>query len=141
MTRSHAAFLCLVLLIGCEHVVPENPRVGIEVGQDSSGYVFSFWNCLDKSKPVQVRSINVYNEGDGLKGLPPECEVVPSEPKYHVKSSWSYGSVPAGYRRVRCNPLIPGKTYDIHVSGVGGGVRRFQILNDKSIKALDPACR
>jgi hypothetical protein len=116
------------------------PEIGIKLERVGDDYVISFTNCLNDEK-LPVDEVGVYNAGDGPKGMPALCELASSKYGQLVLGAWTYGTTPRGYRLVKCAPMAQGRTYDVHASGSGDGVRSFQIESDGNVKALEPACR
>jgi hypothetical protein len=126
---------------GCQRVLPVHPGFGIELTRGGDGqYVASFWNCLNDAE-LPLNEVAIYRAGDGPKGLPAICKLRSTKYGQLELKRWEYGSAPPGYKLISCTPLEVGQEYDLHASGSGIGVRRFQLRQDGSVEDLEPACR
>ena len=136
--------LCILaascVLVSCKRILPMRPELGIKLESAGSDYVVSFTNCLN-DQPLPIDEVGIYKNGDGPRGLPALCELVSTQYGQHVLNSWTYGTTPPGYRLGKCAAMSTGETYEIHASGSGDGVRRFQLQNGGEVKALEPVCR
>jgi hypothetical protein len=126
-------------VIGLAGVIPGNPLVGIDIRKDEAGYRFMFRNCVDPEKLIGIRRITVAKKVDDGYSL--VCQLSwkdPSSPT--IKTEWMYGTKPAGYSLKQCEPLTAGDTYQIRVSGAGGGSAIAATANDGSVKLIESSC-
>jgi hypothetical protein len=124
----------LLLLAGCE------PVLGIEIAGTGGKVTFSFVNCRDGTK-LGVNHVSVI---DKLAQNPEEsarevCELRPPVGPVSKLTEWEYGAPVTGFALMSCQELRIGETYTVVVSRPYGA-RRFRLLEDYSVSALDPVC-
>ncbi len=116
--------------LGCPRVVDR--AVDIRVQNVGETYKFSFKLC--GSGEIEVSEISL-TEGPAVIGSRealPLCEVRQGRPSVRrFKGEWSYGYVPPEWeKKGTCDPLRPGRSYEVRVPNAGGGRRQFSILAD-----------
>lgn len=131
--------LLTVLCGGCDHFRVTDPGLKIDVTRTGSEYVFSFKTC--RGQRVGVPWINVTEGITGGSQVPPHCEVSASAPSVRkISDRWRYGTVPSGYVMQKCEPLRPGRIYEVQATGAAGGRRVFYIRNDGSVELREGSC-
>jgi hypothetical protein len=104
--------------------------------------VFSFEDCRGAGS-LPLDEISVYRDNDGPEGRPPICTLVVEAHRRGQSKlpSWDYGTAPAGYKLLRCQPLVPSQRYSINTIGSGVGARRFAVAQDGTARGTDAKCR
>jgi hypothetical protein len=128
----------LLFIMGCSRgcpIMPGTPHLGIDVKKDNNGVVFSFSNCLHDAI-LDVKLITVFFEDVAI------CEIERTNPQVPgIIGSWRYASVPTGFVKRGCSPLLPGHRYKIEASGAAIGVVTFSLTREGSVALESAPCK
>jgi hypothetical protein len=138
------ATMMIAAALGCALLpmtVPVNPIVGVEMSREGSNYVISYKNCFDPKMVLDLKGVTVTRIVNGQRSDSPHCRVWWADFDVRSAKKWTYGTTPAGYKSDRCEPLVPGDTYEVHVSAGAGGSGVFSVGADGSVKSVRSGCK
>ena len=125
----------LAMLHGCGLFRTGDSATDIKVERQGSGYTFSFGICGDRWQQVGASAIDVIK----LSSNETVCQISLSKPATLV-STWSYGAVPPGYAGEQCAALEAGEGYEVRASAGLGGVQKFSLERDGSVRLGKGMC-
>jgi hypothetical protein len=124
-----SVMIVLFLAAGCRRT----PPAAISVERRGADVVFHFAPC--GAPPARIMDLTVTEAGAATA----TCSLVLThDPKQTIAGQWRYGDVPAAYKKKRCDPLLPGKTYRLEVTRA---TLDFRIAPDGAVAAIAASCR
>lgn len=149
MTLRRCCGALLAIVVACSHdpcggipgVVPGYPIKGIDGSLGPDGARFAFWNCQNRSQMLPVDSVTVRRSEDkGSSSVICEINATSKDMDAMLLSTWTYGSIPRGWRSSVCESLRAGE-YTLVVRGAGSGVRRFAVTDNGELTWRDEPCK
>jgi hypothetical protein len=141
--RLFVAVLALGLLFGgCPRFVPVSPVLDVQVGRADGEPTFYFSLCgRPPGEAVSPRVIRVGQHAKDFGTGRVVCLLSAQGANGTLRNPWRYGEVPPGYAAQQpCEPLEPGRTYEIHASFAGGGMALFTMHKDGKISVNQKSC-
>ena len=128
------SLLAMVCMTGCD------PKAGVRVVRDGTGYVVEVTNCSSKSRPMGVQGLVVRKDGAG-QASGNTCELTAKISGGSLEL-WHYGEEVAQFQLVKCSPLERGAAYVVDVAThPGGALGHFTIDAHGDVKMIDGECR
>ena len=123
------------MLQGCGLFRTGDSATDIKVERRGSGYTFSFGICGDRLQQVGASTIDVIK----LRSNETVCQIALSKPATLV-TTWNYGAIPPGYAGGSCAALEAGESYEVRASAGLGGVQKFFLETDGSVRLGKGMC-
>jgi hypothetical protein len=121
--------------------MPHRPVVWIGIERRGTDTYLRFQSCIDEDKVLDLKGLSIAEFRDGTRASKEVCSLSWRDiTKPSIKREWRFGSAVPGYVMKLCEPLVPGKAYEVRVAAAGDGTAVFRVDKAGTIEILKDSC-